>query len=79
MVNALMRKYALSRQGAVDYIKACVAGTVVNLVKMFPVSLLYILVDTFVSGKSNYNYLFYILCSLGILIVMYLTNYTPTI
>lgn len=75
MVNALMKKYALSRQGAVDYIKACVAGTVVNLVKMFPVSLLYILVDTFVSGKSNYNYLFYILCSLGILIVMYLTNY----
>ena len=37
MLNRLMEKYALSRQGAIDFIKACVACVLVDLSLMMPV------------------------------------------
>lgn len=75
MINALMNKYALSRRGAIDYLKAIAASTVVNLVKMLPVWLLFLLVSDYVNGNTDHNYL---LCGLGctaILVLMYITNY----
>ena len=44
MIVWLQKKYALSRQGAVDLIKGCIACVIQNLSFMFPVGLLYRLV-----------------------------------
>ena len=42
MINFLMKKYALSRNGAKDLIKATISCTLSNIVLMLPVSLLYL-------------------------------------
>lgn len=75
MINALMNKYALSRRGAIDYLKAIAASTVVNLVKMLPVWLLFLLVSDYVNGNTDHNYLLYGLGCTAILVLMYITNY----
>lgn len=75
MINALMNKYALSRRGAIDYLKAIAASTVVNLVKMLPVWLLFLLVSDYVNGNTDHNYLLYGLGCAAILVLMYITNY----
>lgn len=75
MINALMNKYALSRRGAIDYLKAIAANTVVNLVKMLPVWLLFLLVSDYVNGNKDHNYLLYGLGCTAILVLMYITNY----
>ena len=75
MINALMNKYALSRRGAIDYLKAIAANTVVNLVKMLPVWLLFLLVSDYVNGNTDHNYLLYGLGCTAILVLMYITNY----
>ena len=75
MINALMNKYALSRRGAIDYLKAIAASTVVNLVKMLPVWLLFLLVSDYVNGNKDHNYLLYGLGCTAVLVLMYITNY----
>ena len=45
MLEYLQHKYALSRKGANDMVKAFLACTLSYLVLMLPVSLLYFLVD----------------------------------
>ena len=40
MIETLQKHYALSRQGAKDLVKGCVACAVQNLSFMFPVCLL---------------------------------------
>ena len=75
MINALMNKYALSRRGAIDYLKAIAANTVVNLVKMLPVWLLFLLVSDYVNGNKDHNYLLYGLGCTAVLVLMYITNY----
>ena len=50
MINFLMKKYALSRNGAKDLIKATISCTLSNIVLMLPVSLLYLLVDDLYGG-----------------------------
>lgn len=81
MVRRLMKKYALSEQGAKDYIKACVACTVVNLVKMLPVGLLFLLVSDLIeplfdeNAVLGFNYWLYGCGILGVLALMYITNY----
>lgn len=50
MINYLMKKYALSRQGANDLIFATISCVVHNIMLMLPVSLLYMLVDDLMSG-----------------------------
>jgi len=44
MVERLQHKYALSRQGAEDMIKACVSVTVTNIVLMMTAGILYMLI-----------------------------------
>lgn len=75
MINALMNKYALSRRGAIDYLKAIAASTVVNLVKMLPVWMLFLLVSDYVNGNTDHSYLLYGLGCTAILVLMYITNY----
>ena len=41
MLEGLMKKYALSRQGAVDLLKATFSSMLADLILMLPVALLY--------------------------------------
>lgn len=79
MIRRLMKKYALSERGAKDYVKACIACTVVNLVKMLPVGMLFLLVSELLQpmlgGATHINYWLLGFGSLGIFVLMYLTNY----
>ena len=79
MVARLMKKYALSERGAKDYIKACIACTVVNLVKMLPAGLLFLFVSEILQpmlgGEMRIDYRLFAVGIAAILILMYLTNY----
>lgn len=60
MIQAVMKKFALSREGAKGFIRAVTACVVSDLVMMLPVGLLYYIVQDFINGsvpKSHY-YLF---------------------
>lgn len=50
MIDYLMKKYALSRQGAKDLVVATIANVVQNIVLMLPVSLLYLMVSDLLEG-----------------------------
>lgn len=50
MIQTLQRRFALSRQGAVDLIKGCIACVVQDISFMFPVGLLYSLVLDMING-----------------------------
>ena len=51
MLTKIQRMFALSRQGAKDLIKGCIACILQNLSLMVPVSLLYILVSDLMGGE----------------------------
>ena len=57
MIKFLMKKYALSRQGAKDLIVATVSCVVHNLTLMLPVSLLYFLVSDLMGGGVPQNHM----------------------
>lgn len=76
MIDKLQRKYALSRQGAVNLIKSCIACVFQNISFMVPVSLLYFLVkDLMNGGIPEGKGIFYVagcvLCVAFILIATY--------
>ena len=53
MIKALQRRFALSRQGAVDLIKGCIACVVQDISFMIPVGLLYTFVMDLMDGGVN--------------------------
>ena len=53
MIKALQRRFALSRQGAVDLIKGCIACVVQDISFMIPVGLLYMFVMDMMNGGVN--------------------------
>ncbi|MBR1597742.1 MAG: ABC transporter ATP-binding protein [Lachnospiraceae bacterium] len=53
MVERLQHKYALSREGAVDMIKACISVTVTNIVLMMPAGILYLLINDLLKDNLN--------------------------
>ena len=55
MIKALQRRFALSRQGAVDLIRGCIACVVQDISFMFPVGLLYFLVIDMMHGGVSGN------------------------
>ena len=57
MIHYIMKKYALSRQGAKDLIVATVSCVVHNLTLMLPVSLLYVLVSDLYAGGVPQSHL----------------------
>ena len=60
MIKRLQRRFALSRQGAVDLIKGCAACVLQDISFMFPVGLLYSLViDMMSGGVAGSRILFY--------------------
>lgn len=57
MTKRIMKRFALSREGAKGLIRAVAACTVSDIAMMFPVGLLYFLVNDFINGavvKSSY-------------------------
>ena len=52
MLKKLQRRFALSEQGAKDLIKGCIACAFQNISFMFPVWILYLLVEDMFSGVS---------------------------
>lgn len=82
MIEKLQIKYALSRHGAVDLVKGCIACALQNLSFMFPVGLLYYLVcDLFAGGISGGKWGFYIvgcLIALGLILLTTYLQYNAT-
>ncbi len=59
MISMLQRKLALSRQGAVDLVKGCLACALQNISLMLPVMLLYLLVKDLLGDGINGNAVLY--------------------
>ena len=76
MIERLQHEYALSRQGAVDMIKACACVTLTNIVLMLPAGILYNLIKDMLEGTlTGERVPFYAIGSIIILILIALTNY----
>ena len=60
MIEKLMHKYALSKQGVSDMIKAIISATISNIILMVPVALLYYLVRDYMAGNLGDKVLFYV-------------------
>ena len=60
MIEKLMHKYALSKQGASDMIIAIISATISNIILMVPVALLYYLVRDYMAGNLGDKVLFYV-------------------
>ncbi len=85
MISMLQRKLALSRQGAVDLVKGCLACALQNIALMLPVMLLYLLVKDLlgdgISGKAMFYGLGCVVCLLlifGATYVQYNATYFAT-
>lgn len=73
MIKKLQRRFALSRKGAIDTIKGSVYCALQNIAFMFPVGLLYVLVqdlmaDELDSTRAAFYVLGFLLCAVLILI-----------
>ena len=74
MTQRLMKRFALSQEGAKGLIWATVACTVADLVLMFPVGLLYLLVSDFLNGSARSG-LIYGLGIAGALLLVLLSEF----
>ncbi|MCR5201897.1 MAG: ABC transporter ATP-binding protein, partial [Lachnospiraceae bacterium] len=76
MVKFLQHKYALSKEGAIDMIKACISVTITNIVLMMPAFVLYVLInDLLEGGLKKDKVAFYAIASVVIFILFLITNY----
>ncbi len=76
MTHRLMKRFALSEEGAKGLVRATVACTVADLMLMFPVGLLYLLVSDFLSGAvPQSRYVFYGLGIAGTLALVLLSEF----
>ena len=76
MIEKLQHKYALSRQGAVDMIKASVGVTVFNIALMMTAGILYTLIDDLLKDNLGKDRIpFYAIGSLVVLIFVFITFY----
>lgn len=76
MIQKLQKTFALSRQGAVDLIKGCIACMFQNLSFLFPVGLLYFLVGDLLGGGIPAGKIwFYVLGCLVALALILLTTW----
>lgn len=76
MVERLQHKYALSRQGAVDMIKACVSVALTNIVLMMTAGILYSLIKDLLNGAlSDDRIPFYAVGCAVIIVMIFITNF----
>ena len=76
MIEKLQHKFALSREGAVDMVKACISVTVTNIVLMASAGILYLLIsDMLGEGLKTERIPVYVIGSVSVLILIYITNF----
>ena len=75
MLNFIMKKYALSRQGAKDLVIATISCVVHNLTLMLPVSLLYLLVADLYEGGVPQNHLWIYIAGMITAVLLILFSY----
>ena len=76
MIKTLQRRFALSRQGAVDLIKGCIACVVQDISFMLPVGLLYYFVIDAMNGNLNGSRIaFYAVGSLACLCLIFIATW----
>ena len=75
MLNKLQKKFALSRQGTIDLIKACIACAVSYLILMPPVGLLYFFVSDIMHGTLAGKIPLYIIGVIVCLALIAVTTY----
>ncbi len=71
----LQHKYALSKQGADDMVKAIISATISNIVLMFPVGMLYFLIKDYMNKEMAGRGLFYLAGSIICLVLIAVTTY----
>ncbi len=76
MIKTLQRRFALSRQGAVDLIKGCIACVAQDISFMLPVGLLYyFVIDTMNGGINGSRALFYAVGALVCLCFIFIVTW----
>lgn len=75
MLKFIMKKYALSRQGAKDLIVATISCMVHNLTLMLPVSLLYLLVSDLYAGGVPQGHLWIYIVGMVAAVLLILFSY----
>ncbi|MCI8718244.1 MAG: ABC transporter ATP-binding protein [Lachnospiraceae bacterium] len=76
MINKIMKRFALSKEGAKGLVKAIAACTFADIVLMFPVGLLYYLVNDFLNGAvPESHYLLYGIGMVGALLLIFLSEF----
>ena len=76
MVKTMMKKYALTEQGAKDLLKAIVSVTLFNIVLMMPVGVLYFMVADMLGGNIPEHHIpLFIGGIIGILILVVVTEF----
>ncbi len=76
IVSKLQHKYALSRQGAVEMVKACVSVTITNIVLMMTAGVLYTLIKDLLDNNLNKDRIaFYVAASLAVIVLVFITNF----
>ena len=76
VIERLQHKYALSRQGAVDMVKACLSVTITNIALMMPAGILYCLIKDLLEGTLTRERVpFYAVGSVIVIVVIALTNF----
>lgn len=76
MIEKIQKKYALSRQGATDLVKGCIACALQNISYMPPVTLLYFIVeDLFHGGIDSSRISFYVIGIVVCLLLIFGVTY----
>ncbi len=76
MIERLQHKYALSRQGAIDMMKACISVTITNITFMMTAGILYTLINDLLNDRLKKDRIsFYVAGSAIVLILVAITNF----
>ncbi len=76
LIEILQHKFALSHEGAVDMVKACISVTVTNIALMMPAGILYMLIQDLLNHTLTAERIpFYVIGSIVILVLIALTNF----
>lgn len=71
MIGKLMRRYALTRQGAIDFIKCTAITTLQNIMLMVPVALMYYLAADLINGTVPANHRYTYITGCVIILVVF--------
>ena len=76
IIKKLQHKYALSEQGAVDMVKACISVMITNIVLMMSAGILYNLINDLLNDRLHEDRrMFYVIASLVIIALVAITNF----